>query len=87
MSKITIARCDGCYRASNQAEIVDSKPRYQFLDNNTETIDMCEVCCGEEKYICNHCRRVHDDAHLCECIKAMQAESVHPHEVPLGGGI
>lgn len=71
VSKVMLTRCDGCLKYSNEVDIVKSKPRYRFLDDDDETIDMCVECEGEDLYCCQHCGRVHGDERPCEIVRAM----------------
>lgn len=69
---ITVVRCDGCGRT----DVPMSEGR-QFSSSN-RWIDICEECDAANRYICRHCKRVHDDDHLCEVMKAKLVDYDRP---------
>lgn len=64
---ITYKICDGCGRSNREGGLpfAASRPRYGWQEFGI-TLDICEDCATEDKYICRLCNAVHDDAHPCE---------------------
>ncbi len=64
---MTVVRCDGCGR--EDVPMVESFG-FRWSDR---WADICEDCWNAEKYICRLCQRVHDDEHLCDQRKQLEA--------------
>lgn len=76
---ITYRACDGCFRSElhNDIEIFESEPLYRWSSDG-RTVDICEQCYHEDKFICRLCRSVHDgsDDGMCEAMRRLSSEGV-----------
>lgn len=75
---ITFKTCNGCNRDTLFDNIIIIKSQSYFaipMPTSNPTIDLCDLCDREGKYICRHCRQVHDDDHPCPRVKELMEQA------------
>lgn len=70
--------CDGCGAddAHGGVDWAEHQPRGT---RPGATLDLCRACAAQDRAICRHCRRVHDDAYPCAPVRQMRAELAALH--------
>lgn len=75
---ITFQTCNGCDRDTlfDGVTIIKSMPYFAIhMPTSNPTIDICNHCDRAGKYICRHCRQVHDDDHPCQRVMELMAQA------------
>lgn len=68
--------CNGCGRSSlhDEIRIVQTEDKHRGIAT-TQTLDVCEDCANQDRYICRLCNDVHSDDEPCEGVERMADEA------------